>query len=64
MVGTSATSQWPAYRHHIREMILAHAKRGMEGVYDVSTCLEYQDEMKEALEAWQTRLLGLVGDMK
>jgi integrase len=49
----------------IREMILAHARQGMEKVYDVSTCLEYQDEMKEALEAWQTRLLGLVeGGMK
>ena len=44
----------------VRELILAHSRPGMEGVYDVTTALEFQPEMREALECWQNYLLGLV----
>jgi integrase len=43
----------------VRELILAHSRPGMEGVYDVTTALEFQPEMREALECWQNHLLGL-----
>ncbi len=44
----------------VRELILAHSRPGMEGVYDVTTALEFQPEIREALECWQNHLLGLV----
>lgn len=43
----------------IRELIIAHARPGMEKVYDVTTALNFQPEMREALELWQAHLLRL-----
>jgi len=43
--------------HNVAEAVLAHARPGIVGVYDVHT---YQDEKREALEAWAQRLKSIV----
>jgi integrase len=40
-----------------REAVLAHARPGIKGVYDL---YDYFDEKREALEAWATRLRQIV----
>ena len=40
-----------------REAVLAHARPGIKGVYDVH---DYLDEKREALELWSNRLNSLV----
>jgi len=41
----------------VREAVLAHAKPGLEGIYDL---YDLFDEKRQALEAWATRLRNLV----
>jgi len=41
----------------VREAILAHARPGIKGVYDVH---DYFDEKREALELWATRLNEII----
>ncbi len=41
----------------VREAVLAHAKPGLEGIYDL---YDLFDEKRHALEAWATRLRNLV----
>jgi len=43
--------------HEVKEAVLAHKPPGIVGVYDVH---EYQDEKREALEAWAQRLASIV----
>src|SRR5262249_47194462 len=38
---------------HIAEMVLGHAKRGLQRIYDQHT---YETEVREALELWAARL--------
>jgi integrase len=40
-------------RHEVAELCVGHGKRGLARVYDQH---EYVDEMREALDAWATRL--------
>jgi hypothetical protein len=40
-----------------REAVLAHARPGIKGVYDV---YGYADEKREALELWAARLRSIV----
>lgn len=42
----------------VAEMILAHAQQGVARVYDLH---RYDDEKRAALEAWERRLLAIVG---
>jgi integrase len=42
---------------HVAEMVLGHAKRGLQRVYDQHG---YEDEMREALELWAARLRSIV----
>jgi integrase len=42
---------------HICEMALGHARRGLQRIYDQH---RYQDEQREALNAWATRLEGMI----
>jgi integrase len=41
----------------VAEMILGHAKRGLQRVYDQH---RYEPEMREALEKWAARLRSIV----
>jgi integrase len=41
----------------VREAVLAHARPGLKGVYDV---YDYYEEKREALELWATRLHSIV----
>jgi integrase len=41
----------------VAEMVIGHAKKGLARVYDQH---EFQDEMREALEAWAGRLRSIV----
>jgi integrase len=41
-----------------REAVLAHARPGIKGVYDVH---DYLDEKREALELWAVRLRDIIG---
>jgi len=43
--------------HNVCEAILAHRSSGIVGTYDVH---EYQDEKREALEAWAQRIKSIV----
>jgi integrase len=40
-----------------REAVLAHARLGIKGTYDLH---DYLDEKREALELWSARLRGIV----
>jgi hypothetical protein len=40
-----------------REAVMAHARPGLKGVYDLH---DYLDEKREALELWATRLRSIV----
>jgi hypothetical protein len=40
-----------------REAVLAHARPGIKGTYDL---YDYLDEKREALELWATRLRSIV----
>jgi hypothetical protein len=40
-----------------REAVLAHARPGIKGVYDL---YDYFDEKREALELWAARLRSIV----
>jgi integrase len=42
---------------HVAEMVLGHAKKGLQRVYDLHG---YQAEIAEALERWATRLRSIV----
>jgi integrase len=44
--------------HNVCEAILAHRPPGIVGTYDVH---EYQDEKREALEAWAQRIKSIAG---
>ena len=46
--------------HNVAEAVLAHRQGGIVGTYDVH---EYQDEKREALEAWAQRIASLVNPM-
>jgi hypothetical protein len=41
----------------VAEMVIGHGRRGIQRVYDQHT---YLSEMREALEAWQTKLRTIV----
>ena len=43
-----------------REAVLAHARPGIKGTYDLH---DYLDEKREALELWATRLREIVTPM-
>ena len=43
--------------HEVTEAVLAHKPPGIVGIYDVH---EYEDEKREALEAWAQRLASIV----
>ena len=43
--------------HNVAEAVLAHKAPGIVGTYDVH---EYQDEKREALEAWAQRIASIV----
>jgi integrase len=42
----------------VRELVIAHAKRGLHKVYDQHA---YQDEKRRCLELWEARLQAVVG---
>jgi hypothetical protein len=44
---------------HIGERILAHRQPTLARIYSV---YEHEDEKREALQRWSTRLLSIVGD--
>jgi hypothetical protein len=41
----------------VRELVVAHAQRGMHRVYDLHA---YENEKRHALELWAARLLAIV----
>lgn len=41
----------------VRELVIAHAKRGLHKVYDQHA---YRDEKRRCLELWETRLMSIV----
>ena len=43
--------------HDVAEAVLAHRPPGIVGIYNLH---EYQDEKREALEAWAQRLASIV----
>ena len=42
---------------HVAERVIGHARKGLLRIYDQH---RYQDEMREALEAWEARLRAIV----
>jgi integrase len=42
---------------NVRELVIAHAQKGLHKVYDLHS---YQTEKRECLELWENRLLGIV----
>jgi integrase len=42
----------------VRELVIAHAKKGLHKVYDLHA---YRDEKRECLTLWEARLRGIVG---
>jgi len=42
----------------IAEMVIAHKKEGIEGIYNLHA---YDEEKREALMLWERRLLSIVG---
>jgi integrase len=43
--------------HNVAEAVLAHRQHGIAGVYDLH---EYEDEKREALDAWANRVASIV----
>ncbi|AKJ95049.1 integrase [Thioalkalivibrio versutus] len=43
---------------HIAELAIGHTRKGMAAVYDLH---RYDDEKRAAMEAWERRMLGIVG---
>jgi integrase len=44
-------------RDEVSEMIIGHGRKGMQRIYDQ---YEYIEEMREALAAWNTKLMEIV----
>jgi hypothetical protein len=44
-------------RDEVAEMIIGHGRKGLQRVYDQH---QYIEEMREALEAWNARLMEIV----
>jgi integrase len=45
-------------RNEVAEMVIAHKRQGIEAVYDLH---RFDDEKRTALEAWERRLMAIVG---
>lgn len=47
----------PLVQDHVAELVIGHSKKGMQRIYDLE---KYIEEMREALSAWNAKLMEIV----